>query len=92
MYTNNYYNITRKSKGVYEIECNIEHKECKILIKINRGPRDTEIYDDNGNNITNIMIPFINYKYLGFVPKYYNYKYIKVVEPDQTDRIISDKY
>ena len=72
--------VIKKTKGVYEINCNIENKDCKILIKIRRGPFNKIIYDNNNNDITSLVKKFNNYIYLGFVPKYYGYESVNMVD------------
>jgi hypothetical protein len=81
--------ITNKNKGVYEIKCNIENKVCRVLIKMRRGPSEEIICDNKDNNITNFVKEFKNYTYIGFVPKYYDYEYIKV-NNEEDEYIISN--
>ena len=83
--------ITKKGKGVYELECTIENKICRILIKVRKGPQEDIIVDDNNNDITYFINEFNNYKYLGFVPKYYNYNYIKIIKDSKEEIINSNE-
>lgn len=70
-------------KNLYEVKLLVGGKNINILLKINRGPNSVlMIIDDKGEDISNNIMPYLNYKYIGCSPDVYDYKYIDLIDVD----------
>ena len=76
-------------KNIYEVSFILNNKLIKVLVKVKKGPSKIMcVINDNNEDVTTIIQPFYNYKYVECTPDVYNYKSVEVLYTDGFEKIV----
>lgn len=88
----NNWTIKKIEKNLYELNFIINNKHIRLLVKVKSGPNKIlQITNDENDDVTDLIQPYFNYKYVGCTPDVYGYKSIEVLYVDGSEKIIRDE-